>query len=82
MGEPITLYPVDGGDPIIVVAPSYAARLVASGEFAFHPAPPAPLPAPQAKAPAPDVTEAAEEKPAAEKPKATAKATTRRKGAL
>ena len=82
MSEPITLYPVDGGAPLITAAPSYAAQLVASGAFAYHPAPPAPLPAPQAKAPAPDVTEAAEEKPAADKPKATAKATTRRKGAL
>lgn len=77
MSEPITLYPVAGGTPLVTAAPSYAAELVAAGHYAYEP-----IPEPAEKAPAPDVTEAADEKPAAEKPKATAKTAQGRKGQL
>lgn len=75
MSEPITLYPVAGGTPLVTAAPSYAAELVAAGHYAYEP-----QPEPAEKAPAPAVTDEAEEKPV-EKP-ATAKQAPRRKGQL
>lgn len=39
MAEPVTLYPVKGGDPIISVAPSETQRLLATGAWSLAPTP-------------------------------------------
>lgn len=75
MSEPITLYPVKGGEPLVTAAPTYAAELVAAGMYSYEPAA-------EKEAPAPDKEQPADEKPAAATQPATAKQATRRKGQL
>lgn len=51
MAEPVTLYPVKGGEPLICAAPSEVRRLLETGEWALVPQPqPEPKPAPKPKA--------------------------------
>lgn len=76
MAEPITLYPVKGGEPLVTAAPRYAAELVEAGQYSYTP-----LPEPATEAPAQSLNEA-DEKPAAVTQPATAKQATRRKGQL
>jgi hypothetical protein len=44
MAEPVTLYPIEGGDPVICAAPSEVQRLLDSGGWQLEPAPEKPKP--------------------------------------
>jgi len=47
MAEPVTLYPVKGGEPLVCAAPSEVRRLLETGEWALKPVP---QPEPEKKA--------------------------------
>lgn len=50
MAEPVILYPMHGGEPLVCAAPSEVQRLVETGEWALEPVP---QPEPEKSAPTP-----------------------------
>lgn len=61
MAEPVTLYPVRGGEPLVCAAPSEVQRLVEMGEWTLEPLP---QPEPEKLAPKPAAPEPMQAAPA------------------